>query len=304
MIVSFSQRKRAIFVKYAHTLFHRTVGEVYQLLEPEALLDRPVSALKVNHRPTKAKSKPKPCRKPDATNPAGSASDQHQSTDQHLTNTDTCQFALATEPTSTGSNPTPDTNIQPAHPNTLHELTETATKALNMTTLAAKAPAAGSVTIHGSPVVVSPAEAARRRGVANKRLQEHGIDPSTLSSQQFSIFSNQAPAAQDASLAMLLKYGAEKLRIVQPTPQPQSASTPPTAAENSPAQTAKALPASGGTSPKKMGMSRAACFICKKRGTGVSTSKNGRKPHPPTPKTNMNSVPRSGRAVRNASAPV
>ncbi|KAL8339930.1 hypothetical protein RB601_006179 [Gaeumannomyces tritici] len=61
-----------------------------------------------------------------------------------------------------------------------------------------------------------PGEAARRREVANNLLSGSGIDPATLSEEQFNIFSNQSPDLQQESLAMLVKYGAERLRIVHP----------------------------------------------------------------------------------------
>lgn len=62
-----------------------------------------------------------------------------------------------------------------------------------------------------------PGELERRRDVANKLLTDAGIDPQTLSTEQFTIFANQSPDLQKDSLAMLVKYGAERLRIVHPT---------------------------------------------------------------------------------------
>lgn len=63
---------------------------------------------------------------------------------------------------------------------------------------------------------LSPSEAARRRDEAVRKLADNGIDASTLSTEQFDIFSNQSPDLQNESLAMLIKYGAERLRIVHP----------------------------------------------------------------------------------------
>ncbi|KAI1335564.1 hypothetical protein F5Y15DRAFT_409009 [Xylariaceae sp. FL0016] len=63
---------------------------------------------------------------------------------------------------------------------------------------------------------VPPAEAERRRVTAIDLLSSRGIDPSTLSAEQFNIFANQAPDLQATSLEMLANYGAEKLRIVHP----------------------------------------------------------------------------------------
>lgn len=80
---------------------------------------------------------------------------------------------------------------------------------------------------------LSPSEAARRRDEATRKLSESGIDPSTLSEEQFDIFANQSPELQNESLAMLIKYGAERLRIVHPN-KDSSSSSPAQAATGSP----------------------------------------------------------------------
>lgn len=74
---------------------------------------------------------------------------------------------------------------------------------------------------------LSPSEAARRRDEAVQKLRDSGIDPATLSTEQFDIFSNQSPDLQNESLAMLVKYGAERLRIVHPTKDDASSSPAP-----------------------------------------------------------------------------
>lgn len=74
------------------------------------------------------------------------------------------------------------------------------------------------------PVNVTPAEAARRRDVAMGILRDAGLDPATLSTEQFNIFANQSPELQKESLSMLVKYGAERLRIVHPSNRAGSAS--------------------------------------------------------------------------------
>ncbi|KAI4603032.1 hypothetical protein KJ359_005822 [Pestalotiopsis sp. 9143b] len=75
-----------------------------------------------------------------------------------------------------------------------------------------------------SALNIPPLEAARRRDLANSLLSGRGIDPVSLSEEQFNIFSNQAPNLQEASLEMLSKYGAERLRIVHPDDKGPSAS--------------------------------------------------------------------------------
>lgn len=169
----------------------------------------------------------------------------------------------------------------------------------------------GSTTQTGSqpsvtyPVNVSAAEAARRREAALTMLSNAGVEPSTLSAEQFNIFSNQAPELQRESLGMLVKYGAERLRIVHPGNREGSAQTNASASTPSsqttpsgPMTTKELVPQSGaqnnvGTDNeaptsteaeaaaevpettkrgkrKKMAKSRTACFPCKARKTKVS----------------------------------
>ncbi|KAF5025806.1 hypothetical protein F66182_2139 [Fusarium sp. NRRL 66182] len=148
------------------------------------------------------------------------------------------------------------------------------------------------------PVNVSAAEAARRREAATAILSNAGVDPTTLSPEQFGIFANQAPELQRESLNMLVKYGAERLRIVHPGNREDSAqgNTSPIAqtnktTSNGPRTTKELVPQSNAQSnintdtsvlaasetadetstPKskarKMGKSRTACFPCKARKT-------------------------------------
>ncbi|KAM5361715.1 hypothetical protein ACJZ2D_012938 [Fusarium nematophilum] len=155
------------------------------------------------------------------------------------------------------------------------------------------------------PVNVSAAEAARRREAALTMLTNAGVEPATLSNEQFSIFANQAPELQRESLSMLVKYGAERLRIVHPSNREGSAQTNASAPSQSsqttpsgPRTTKELVPQSGAQSNagtdneasaavngvdgtaedaqgskstpgkrKKMAKSRTACFPCKARKT-------------------------------------
>ena len=85
---------------------------------------------------------------------------------------------------------------------------------------------------------VPPLEAARRKETALNLLTGKGIDPATLSAEQFNIFANQAPQLQEASLEMLAKYGAEKLRIVHPDDKDQAGSATSTPASTQAPSTA------------------------------------------------------------------
>lgn len=98
-----------------------------------------------------------------------------------------------------------------------------------------------------APLIVSQAEAARRKRVAEELLTGRGVDPATLSSEQMDIFANQAPHLQELSLDMLAKYGAERLRIVHPGEKNQAASTDSTPAQESTPVQAAAAPSTAST---------------------------------------------------------
>ncbi|KAF9873252.1 C6 finger domain-containing protein [Colletotrichum karsti] len=101
---------------------------------------------------------------------------------------------------------------------------------------------------------VPPGEASRRREVAIRLLSDSGVDPETLSTEQFSIFANQSPDLQKESLAMLVKYGAERLRIVHPADAAAAASSSTSASstpELPPSQTETPLVADAFESPSE-----------------------------------------------------
>lgn len=80
--------------------------------------------------------------------------------------------------------------------------------------------------VHSQSILnLPPGEAARRRDVAIQLLSQHGLDAETLSPEQFSIFANQSPELQKESLEMLVRYGAERLRIVHPGEKEGSAAS-------------------------------------------------------------------------------
>jgi ATP-dependent DNA helicase 2 subunit 1 len=148
------------------------------------------------------------------------------------------------------------------------------------------------------PFSVSPEEAARRLAIAKKLLNDAGVDPDTLSADQMNIFANQSPELQKDSVAMLAKYGAERLQIIHPnnkekTASEQSSSSATPANNGTPMTTttkelvlpelqasgkkgpgkgaaAKASGADGMPTKRKMAKSRVACFQCKGRNVKVS----------------------------------
>ena len=142
------------------------------------------------------------------------------------------------------------------------------------------------------PFNISADEAARRITIARKLLSDAGVNPDSLSAEQMNIFSNQAPELQKDSLAMLARYGAERLQIIHPnnnknkpdegsasSTQTQSTHTAPGAAaptttkelslqmEATPSRGkgTKSKGASAKDSKRKLGKSRLACLECKSR---------------------------------------
>jgi hypothetical protein len=97
---------------------------------------------------------------------------------------------------------------------------------------------------HLHPVKVDAAEATRRLAHATKLLEDAGIDPNTLSSDQMHIFSNQLPELQRDSLALLSKYGAQHIVIVPPKDKPGAA---PRSQSSTPVQTQQAPPPAAAT---------------------------------------------------------
>lgn len=123
---------------------------------------------------------------------------------------------------------------------------------------------------------LSPSEAARRKDEATKKLREAGIDPETLSTEQFDIFANQSPDLQTESLAMLVKYGAERLRIVHPNkdntsqsegPAPANSASPDGATRKKKKSRRSGINEDGTPKIKK---TRGSCQACRAKKTKVS----------------------------------
>lgn len=125
---------------------------------------------------------------------------------------------------------------------------------------------------------LAPPELARRREAANKLLSDAGIDVDTLSSDQFNIFCNQPPNLQQESIEMLLKYGAERLRIVNPEPSKSPApvtetqvplpdipghTSPAKAKKTSRKSASRPSEAAQDSARKQLGKSRLVCTNCK-----------------------------------------
>lgn len=122
--------------------------------------------------------------------------------------------------------------------------------------------------VHNALLNLSPLETARRHEEASKKLRDNGIDPETLSAEQFNIFANQSPDLQLESLAMLVRYGAERLRIVHPhkdntsqsgTPDPLNSDSPTSSTKKN--KTSRKKPSGDGA--PKVKKTRGSCQACR-----------------------------------------
>ncbi|KAK1473978.1 hypothetical protein CCUS01_05568 [Colletotrichum cuscutae] len=204
LTVAFSKNTRTINVKYEHTPLHKTLGEMIEHFKPLPPAAPPAPLIPAGGKSKKAKTPRK--RKSEALNPDGTPVEPKPKRKRK----------------SEALNPD-GTPVQPKKRKRKSEAAKDAqaagdtTNGEATTTVPTKADAAVQSGVHSHAVLnVPPGEAARRREVAIRLLSDSGLDPESLSTEQFSIFANQSPDLQKESLAMLVKYGAERLRIVHP----------------------------------------------------------------------------------------
>lgn len=280
--ISFARGGRSISIKYDHTPLHQTVTQVADYFKPPPRPAVPQKADQPNKQktPKKAASARK---KRDSTK----AQDDNGNPRKRRKKSQT-EAQLQVAPTH--EQQTIDSDNVQHDKGSLQVTDDGAVVGSAQAGQVAPPPSAAA----SFPLNLSPEEAARRRDAATKLLTEAGVEPGSLSTEQFNIFANQSPDLQKESLNMLVKYGAERLRIVHPSNRDSSASVPPSST-TSPAQTTQAAAAepttttalapqgSGaadgaegavmGTKPKrrKMGKSRNACFQCKGRKVPVSS---------------------------------
>ncbi|KAI0101650.1 hypothetical protein GGR51DRAFT_529756 [Nemania sp. FL0031] len=222
LTIAFSKSSRGIVVKYEHTPLHRTVTQLVDRLVPAPI---PVpSASNGNQRTPKAK-------RPRLTD--GEASARRRKTPKEKPAPVDGENSTTKKRTPRAKRPLPDGE----------ENGEGSRKKRRKSGKASTADMGGLENAQSTPqsqapsnttgdklgltgfLNVPPAEAERRRQTAIELLVGKGIEPSTLSAEQFNIFANQAPNLQSASLDMLAKYGAERLRIVHPDEKEQVASS-------------------------------------------------------------------------------
>lgn len=285
LTVAFSKNTRTINVKYEHTPLHKTLGEMIEHFKPLPPAAPPAPLIPAGEKSKKARTPRK--RKSEALNADGTP----------------VEPKLKTKRKSEALNPD-GTPVQPKKRKKKSEAAKDAqaagdaTNGEATTTVPTKADAAVQSGVHSHAVLnVPPGEAARRREVAIRLLSDSGLDPESLSTEQFGIFANQSPDLQKESLTMLVKYGAERLRIVHPndaaasstsaSPTPQQATAQAdvtTATLESPASGKKKkrprkskaaedaeevelIPAPPGT-PMKL-ISRGGCIVCRRAKTKV-----------------------------------
>ncbi|CAI0641753.1 unnamed protein product [Colletotrichum noveboracense] len=206
LTIAFSKNSRTINVKYEHSPLHKTVGEMIERFRPLPPAPPPVPLIpagdkkktprkrKVEYNEDGTPKEPKRKRKSAAVNEDGTPAQPKKKRKKK-------SDANAAEASADGAGAADSTVMT-------------------------KADAAVQSNLHSQANLnVPPAEAARRREVAIRMLSDNGVYPETLSTEQFSIFANQSPDLQKESLSMLVKYGAERLRIVHPNDAAASSST-------------------------------------------------------------------------------
>lgn len=246
--IAFAKSRRAITVKLEHTPLHKTVAELAELFKPPPLLPRTEAAKRKNGE-RKRKSQADGVEAPD-----GSPKKRSKKT-AHNAEKDGAQAPKPKKPRASKSKKAQNAGAQPQ----------------------------GDGVQNSALLNLSPLETARRQEEASIKLQDNGIDPDTLSAEQFNIFANQSPDLQLESLAMLVKYGAERLRIVHPSKDNTSQSPDPSNSDNLNASTRKKKasrkkPPEDGT--PKVKKTRGSCQACRAKKIKVSRE-------PPGPRAQM-----------------
>lgn len=235
------RHSRAISIKYEHTPLHRTVGELAELYKPPPpQYPEPAPEKLKTPKAPKAPKAPASTRKRRAS---GKAPNEGGPSRKRQKKGGKGEEQTASSRASVAAQQSLDLlGIQNASQNGNHTQAYTGDgSAVNQTlpNQDANQPSAGGALPF--PINVSPEEAARRRDTATAILAEAGVNPESLSAEQFNIFSNQSPELQKESLNMLVKYGAERLRIVHPQNKENSALAT-TSTPSTPVPTTQATP--------------------------------------------------------------
>ncbi|KAJ4387179.1 hypothetical protein N0V93_007768 [Gnomoniopsis smithogilvyi] len=189
--IAFVRNSRMITVKLEHTPMHKTVAELAEIFKPLPPPTRAVGAARKDRESKKRKV---------------SAGNGEENGEKGAKKKRKKKTVNPDDPTAEGQAPM----SKQLPPSQSEKQGDTAQVAANFE--------------DDTILNLSPTEAARRRDEATRKLSENGVDPATLSQEQFDIFANQSPELQNESLAMLIKYGAERLRIVHPNKDNASSS--------------------------------------------------------------------------------
>lgn len=197
LTIAFSKISRSIIVKYNHTPIHKSVQELLTLLAP-SIPPAPLNKGNANNQRT-----------PKVRRPPPTEGEEGNSRRKRIR-----KMGKAPE--------APMGDLQVASGQVEQKNVEPQTTVQNDVQ-------------YTSLINIPPDEAARRRQAAIVLLKREGINPGTLSEEQFEIFSNQSPELQASSLEMLVTYGAARLRIVHPIEEElHNPSTSPSAEEQPP----------------------------------------------------------------------
>jgi len=187
ILVSFARREKMITVKYEHTPLHKTVSQL-----AEVFIIQEASPKKVPERAQRAPRDPNATPKRKRAKKDSNAADEGDGEEGAEDEPKPKRKRKSRAKSNGGDGANGAAGTVEAIP----------------------APAAPTGNF---PIKLPPGEAARRKEVATKLLSSAGLDPATLSPEQFEIFANQSPELQRDSLAMFVQYGAERLRIVHPS---------------------------------------------------------------------------------------
>lgn len=261
-VITFDRSSRAITVKYDHTLLHKTVGEL-SALYPQPVRQLGPGALKLQQqktpkKPAAEKKERRPASEKKKRESGQSKKREPKSLDENgqpqkrrkkNNGESQAQSSVPEGPmippdyphTSQDNAPSwperPSTHqAEAVHQSDSAQSSHSYPPGLVNDSGTAKQPTPQSGPASAVlPFNVSADEAARRMTIARKLLSDAGVNPDSLSPEQMNIFANQSPDLQKDSIAMLARYGAERLQIIHPSNR-DKASAEPASASTSQAQ--------------------------------------------------------------------
>ena len=227
--IAFVKSTKTIDVKFEHTPVHWTVAQLIELLAPPPVAPIVKTPAKTPAKPREPRppKQPRPPKEPKAKTPRSS---KKRTGENGTPAGEGSQRKKRSKKGAAAAGPSVPPEMEGALPvgDSARQLynTQTGTPGGSQPASSSSYPeglvgsadngtADGDVHAH-SVLNLPPRETVRRREAAIKLLSDSGIDPKSLSAEQFNIFANQSPELQQDSLAMLVKYGAERLRIVHP----------------------------------------------------------------------------------------